>query len=423
MRIAIVGSGVSGLTAAHLLDRAGHEVRVFESDDHVGGHAHTQDLAVEGGRTVPVDTGFIVCNPLNYPRFLRLLDRLGVATQESDMSLSVWDRQSRAWGGESLATVFRGGNSLDPAHWRMLLDITRFHRLVRELLADGPEESLESWLARHRFGQRFISHYLLPMTGAIWSTPVRAMSGFPVRLMVRFMHHHQMLDPFGSRPIWRTVVGGSRTYVQALTARLRRPVERTAVRRIARTAAGVTVATDAGSAEFDHAVLACHADDALALIADADAREREVLAAFPYRDNRAVLHTDPAWLPADRRLWASWCVRTGGPVDEPLVMSYYMTRLQRLATTRPVSVTLNPDGEPRDAARSMVYRHPSYAPAAAVAQGRWAEISGPRRLHFCGAYWGWGFHEDGVASGCRVARTFQADDLSRREDGGGVAWA
>lgn len=415
MKIAIVGSGIAGLTAAWLLQRR-HEVTVYEADDHIGGHTNTVPVTAEG-RTWAVDTGFIVFNRRTYPTFCRILERLGVPVRASTMSFSVQHEADGAeWNGSSLASVFaQRRRLLDPAHWRMLADILRFaplaERLARE---DGDDElPLAEFLARCRVGRAFRSRYLWPMTSAIWSMPPRDLDRFPARFLCRFLDNHGMLR-VGGRPQWYTIVGGSWRYVQAMTEGWRERVRlSTPVHRVARRHDGVVVEAADGAARYDRVVLACHADQALALLADPTPAERAVLSALPYTaPTDAVLHTDERVLPRNRACWAAWnaVVRADRPGDRPS-LTYDMNTLQGIpaATRFLVSLGLDDRIATGRVLRRIPYQHPAYRLDSPAAQRRWAEISGADRIHYCGAYWGWGFHEDGCVSGLRVARQLGED--------------
>lgn len=410
MRIAIVGSGISGLVAAWLLQRR-HAVTVFEAGDHVGGHSNT--VAVPwAGRTWAVDTGFIVFNRHNYPHFSRILDHLGVAAQDSEMSFSVHcERTGLEWNGSDLRRLFvQKRNALDPRFWRMLRDIVRFNRLAKRAVEDGAvDETLGAFCDRHRLGHWFRRYYIVPMASAIWSMPPVAIMDFPLITMARFMLQHRMLD-LRDRPQWRTVAGGSWTYVRALTRDFHDRIHlRTPVRGVRREADGVLVRTDADEARFDQVVFACHSDQALAALQDADAQERAVLGAIRYQPNDAVLHTDTRLMPRRRRAWAAWNAHVDPRhPEQPASLTYNMNILQRLHAPRQFLVTL---GRDRDIAEEHVlrrirYQHPLFDTAAIAAQGRHDTISGRNRTHYCGAYWGFGFHEDGVDSALRVAAAF-----------------
>lgn len=417
MRIAVVGSGISGLVAAHLLSRA-HEVTLFEKDTRLGGHTHTHRVRRPDGEW-PVDTGFIVCNDRTYPNFLKLLAQLGVATQESDMSFSVrCERTGLEYCGTSLNTLFaQRRNLLRPSFHRMLRDILRFHRDARSLLDAGPELTFEEWLARGTsdgkpWSREFREHYLYPMSAAIWSSSLAEVGGFPARNFAKFFENHGMLT-VDQRPTWRTVTGGSDTYVAKIVAPFRDRIRLgTGVARVHRREDHVEVVPDGGPAErFDHVVIGAHSDQALRMLADPSDAERDVLGAIPYKANEAALHLDQSVMPRRRLAEASWnfhLLRT--PAAGPTV-TYDMNRLQRTGSRERFLVTLN---RTPDLARDKVlavahYEHPLYTKAATGAQARWADVNGVRRTWFCGAYWGWGFHEDGVRSALAVTRAFGID--------------
>jgi uncharacterized protein len=416
MRIAIVGAGVSGLVAAHLL-HGRHEITVFEAGDRPGGHTHTVrvDTADE---THWVDTGFIVFNDRNYPLFERLLARLGVASQPTDMSFGASDEAGRfAYASTSPNGLFASrANLVSPAFHRMLADVVRFQRAARALVAgeDDDDPSLAEWLERRRFSTAFVERVIVPQAAAVWSADPRQMWSFPARFLAEFFDNHGMLS-LRNRPRWRAVTGGSHRYVEALVAPFRDRLRlATPVRAIHCHGDHVSLTPRGGEPErFDAVVLATHSDQALAMLADATPREHEVLGALPYQPNEAVLHTDTRLLPRHRRAWASWNYHLlDAPAGRPTV-TYHMNRLQSLDTAEQVFVTLNRTSaiDPAKVIRTIEYAHPVYTSAGMRAQGRHAEVSGRRRTHFCGAYWGWGFHEDGVASAVRVARALGGREL------------
>ncbi|MES1994421.1 MAG: FAD-dependent oxidoreductase [Pseudomonadota bacterium] len=413
MNIAIVGSGISGLSAAWMLARQ-HEVTVFEQNDYLGGHTHTVDAPAPDG-AVAVDTGFIVYNEANYPHLTALFRHLGVATRDSDMSFGVSiDGGALEYAGDNLNALFgQRRNLLKPSHWQMLREILRFNRLAKRLL-DDPEldtQSLGDFLDAHRFGETLRTRYLLPMAAAIWSCPPRTMLAFPAAGFMRFFNNHGLLDVQG-HPQWRTVVGGSHSYVGKLTEHFRSGLRvGQGVRTIRRDDKGVTVVDQAGTAQrFDQVVLACHADQALALLEQPGFWESSLLGAFPYQPNRVVLHSDARLMPQRRRLWSSWNYLSGTNVagDRAVAVSYWMNRLQGLPETRPYFVTLNPLSEPDPAQvwGEYHYDHPVFSQRAMRAQPLLDRIQGQRRTWFCGAYFGYGFHEDGIRSGLAVGRAF-----------------
>ncbi|GAA2808988.1 NAD(P)/FAD-dependent oxidoreductase [Saccharopolyspora taberi] len=412
-RVAVVGGGVSGLTAAHLLQRD-HEVVLFEADDRLGGHAHTHDVRTPDGRLINVDSGFIVHNDRTYPKLLRLFGELGVRTRETEMSMSVRCQGCglEYAGAKRLGGLFaQRGNLARPAYLAMLAQVPRFHRLANRLL-DRPARddlTLADFLAAGRFSAYFVDHFALPVVSAVWSADRRTSGRYPARYLFEFLRHHGMLSLRGS-PVWRTVVGGSREYVRRIAARLSTVHTGTPVRSVRRTSGGVEVRDDADTVhEVDRVVLACHADQALALLAEPTAAQQEVLGAFHYSENETVLHTDPSPLPRAAGARASWnylkpsCGSDSGRVR----VSYDMNRLMRLAEPVNYLVTLNGSAPEHRTLARMRYRHPIYTPDALAAQRRLGEI-GDDRVQFAGAYHGWGFHEDGCAAGARAAAAFGA---------------
>ena len=422
MRIAIVGSGISGLSAAWLLSRQ-HDVVLFEANDYLGGHTDTHRVEVDG-RTLEVDTGFIVHNPGNYPLLTRLFDELGVATRPTTMSFSVQDaRSGLEYNATSLDGLFcQRRNLASPRFWGMLRDLARFYREAPALLdAAEPGPSLGDYLDANGYGAAFRDQHLVPMASALWSSPEQSVLGFPAKYLVQFMANHHMLQLTG-RPEWRVVRGGSRRYVEAMMARWDVQVRLLSpVRDIVRDAQGVSLRCDAGSERFDQVVLACHSDQALRLLDDASDGEREILGAIRYQPNDTVLHTDARLLPRHRKAWAAWNAHL--PADPALActVSYCMNLLQGLPGDTPLIVTLNRtrDIDPARILQRRQYAHPVHTHAAVAAQARKHEIQGVQRTWFAGAYWGWGFHEDGIRSGVDVAQGLGvawSDDQVRRDD-------
>jgi len=409
MRVAIVGSGVSGLVAARQL-HAAHEVTVFEADHRIGGHVHTWSVPAHGRRWA-VDSGFIVYNERNYPEFSRLLAELGVRTRPTTMGFSVrHDRAGLEYNGSSLRQLFvQPRNAFRPAFLRMLADVVRFNReMPRAVRTWAGEASLGDALERGRFSRAFRDWYILPMGSAIWSVPRARVMEMPAAFFVRFFENHGLLR-LSDRPAWRVVDGGSARYVEALIAPFRSRIRvGHPVRRIERHADRVEV----NGEPFDRVVLACHSDQALRLLADPSAAERAVLGALPYQPNDAVLHTDVSRLPRSRAAWASWNYRLGDDPEAPATLTYDMNLLQGLDARETFCVTLN-GAEAVDPARVLGrvrYHHPVYTVAGEAARRRRTEISGVNRTHYCGAYWGNGFHEDGVVSALATAREVEAAD-------------
>jgi len=408
VRIAIVGSGVSGLVCAHLL-RRDHDVTLFEADARAGGHAHTLDVTLEGG-VHAVDTGFIVYNERNYPVITSLFDELDVVTRPSDMSFAMSDDAARVeWCGTSLATVFaQRRNLVRPAFLRMLVDVVRFNRSARRLL-DETENlgyTLEEFLQRGHYSSAFVDWYLVPMGAAIWSADPEEFLRFPAAAFIRFFDNHGLLG-VRDRPQWRTVVGGSVQYVNAITSSLGDGLRlATPVRAITRLDDGVSVRTDDGVEFFDHVVVATHSDQALALLDDPTDAERDVLGAISYSSNDATLHTDERLMPRRVRARASWNWRRR-PGARAATLTYDLTRLEGLETARPVYLTLNQSDavDPALVLAQMTYRHPVFDSRAMAAQRRHGEISGRGATSYVGAYWGFGFHEDGARSAVLACRT------------------
>ena len=409
MKIAIIGTGISGLVAAHHLHRT-HDLTVFEADDRIGGHTNTVEVDLPDGR-FPVDTGFIVCNERTYPNFLALLDELGVATQPSTMSFSVSDPSTGIeYRASDLSSIYaQRRNALRPSFQRMLVDILRFNRSLRAMVAageDGVDESLAAFVARNGFSPGFVDRFLVPFGASIWSADPGTFLDFPVATYARFMSNHGLLD-LRNRPQWRTVTGGSRSYVDALTApfadriRTSSPVHKVVRDRVA---GGVEVVTDQGIERFDHVVIAAHSDQALRLLGDASHAEQEILGAIRYQPNVATLHTDERFLPANQRARAAWNFHVGAGDGRTATLTYWMNLLQSIPTATPLLVTLNREDEidPDAVLYQVDYDHPVFDAAAIRAQRRRHEIQGVDGTWFAGAYWGHGFHEDGVRSGLDV---------------------
>ncbi len=410
MKIAVIGTGISGLVCAYLL-HGEHELTVYEANDYVGGHTNTVTVPQPDG-PVAVDTGFIVFNRVNYPAFCKLLDRLGVDAHASDMSFSVrCDHSGLEYRGSSLNTLFaQRRNLLRPSFYRLVLDVLRFFREAHEVLDDPDEDlTLRDYLVRKRYSQAFIEQHILPMGAALWSATPAKVGDFPARFFVGFLHHHRMLQVRG-RPTWQVVTGGSRRYVEAMTRGFADRIRlRTPVRALRRESGGIRIRTDNGTHEmFDEVIVAAHSDQALGLLEQPTAREREILAGLPYQENEAVLHTDPQVMPRTRRAWASWNYHIPAAARERVAVTYQMNLLQGLSAEQLFFVSLNPGQRIRAdrVIQRITYHHPVYTVAGFRAQQRRAELIRHERISYCGAYWGFGFHEDGVRSALEVCRAF-----------------
>jgi predicted NAD/FAD-binding protein len=413
VRVAIVGGGVSGLVCAHLL-HPHHEVTVFEAEGRLGGHTNTVrvDLADE---THYVDTGFIVFNDRNYPLFSTLLDRLGVPSQPSTMSFSVSATDpDLEYRGNGWRLYAQPANALRPEFQRLLVDVLRFNHRARRLLGDRRDTASLGDFVRHgRYGDLFASHYLVPLGSAIWSADPTTFDAIPATTVASFFDHHGMLALKG-RPEWRTVSGGSSRYVEALVRPFRHRVRLgSAVEKVTRRGTQVLVmSAGQGEESFDAVVMAAHSDQALKLLSDPSPTEREVLGAISYRDNVATLHTDVSLLPRRRAAWAAWNYHRSPELCRAPTVTYWMNCLQRLRSSAELLVTLNREHEidPHRVLGQWRYAHPVFDQGSVRAQRRLGELQGRRGTFYCGAYWGYGFHEDGVRSGVDVARLLGARD-------------
>jgi len=410
MKIAIIGTGIAGLTAAYLLS-TDHDLTVFEANDYIGGHTHTIQVQTTHG-TYAVDTGFIVFNNWTYPNFIKLLTRLEVPSQPSTMSFSVsCERTGLEYNGTSLNALFaQRRNLLRPSFHRMLRDILRFNREAPALLKDDNTPiSLDAYLAKNHYSQVFIEQYLIPMSASIWSADPQQMFETPVRFLVQFFHNHGMLS-VNHRPQWQVIVGGSQEYVKRFIHPFRDRIRlRCPVQSVTRHPTHVSIKS-AGQEEeyFDHVVIATHSDQALAMLTDSSAQERAVLGALPYQVNETVLHTDQSLLPRTRRAWASWNYHRLQREQSQVAITYNMNMLQSLQAFETFCVTLNRTAviDPDKIIEKMIYHHPVYTEAGVAAQKCHSQINGVNRTHFCGAYWGYGFHEDGVNSALAVCQYF-----------------
>jgi len=408
-RIAVVGAGIAGLSAAWLLSRV-YNVTLFEANNYLGGHSHTVDVTLEGV-TAPVDTGFLVFNDRTYPQLIALFDHLGIASCPSDMSFSVRIATDNIeWAGSNLGAVFaQRRNLLRPRFWGMLSDILRFNKQATAIARGdgGNTATLGEFLAAGAYGRAFRDWYLLPMAGAIWSCPAATMLDYPARTFFAFCANHGLLQ-VSDRPQWRTVIGGARTYVDLLAAGIGDVRINTPVAAVSRGSGGASLMLANGDTQkFDDVVLACHSDQALRLLGDADATERAVLGAIRYQDNCVVLHTDERFLPRSRAAWSAWNYHAEDNAEQaqPVGVSYLINQLQPLPFRQPVIVTLNPGDEPRldKVIARYSYAHPVFDQAGIAAQARLPQLQGRRNTWFCGAWTGYGFHEDGLKAGMAVA--------------------
>ena len=421
MNIAVVGSGVSGLASAYYLGKK-HRVTLFESNSYPGGHVDTHDITV-AKKFWRIDSGFIVFNEQNYPNFCRLLNELGVASQRTTMSFSVSDPVSGLeYNATNLDKLFcQRKNLLSPKFHRMLADLVRFYRHAPGLLADESNtQTLGDYLRENRYSQVFIEQHLIPMACALWSGPSASIEQFPARYFVQFMHNHNMLS-LSKRPLWRVVKDGSSSYVDALLKKFTGDLKLNAkVEKISRHSDGVRLQVNGQQQQFDQVVLACHSDQALALLEDASEAEQKILGGIAYQKNQMLLHSDTSVLPRHLKAWACWNVRLGADLSRQCTVSYHMNQLQGLgssgletdSSTPDFIVSLNCEQlvDPKLVHAERHYSHPVYNASTLQAQGRWQEISGQSHTYYCGAYWGWGFHEDGVRSALRVVEQIEAPE-------------
>ncbi len=409
MRIAVIGAGIAGLGAAHYLERDGHAVTLFEGADYFGGHTHTVDVTLDGV-TAPVDTGFLVCNDRTYPNLLRLFAELGVVLAPSDMSFAVRaEKDNIEWSGTNFLSLFaQPSNALKPKFLRFLADIVRFNRITTAMAVTDstPEVSLREFLTAQKFSPALFDWYLWPMVGSIWSSPRGDVLDFELPMLLRFCHNHGLLA-VTHRPQWMTVRGGAKTYVQRIVSQLKDARVATPVERIERSAAGVHVFSVAGCDRFDAVVLACHSDQALRLLANPTAAEKNALSAIRYQPNRCILHTDASLMPKRRAAWSAWNYLQVNDADNarPVALTYWMNRLQPLPFSTPLFETLNPPKAPASSTvlAEFEYAHPLLNRAAIAAQRQIEAIQGQHQTWFAGAWLANGFHEDGLLSALNVA--------------------
>jgi predicted NAD/FAD-binding protein len=431
MRIAVIGAGIAGLTAAYRLHRD-HEITVFEANGYPGGHTNTVDVEIDGD-CYAIDTGFIVFNHRTYPKFVQLLDELGVISRPTTMGFSVRDdRTGLEFNGESVNGLFaQRRNLFRPSFYRLVADIVRFYREAKRLKSSIDDRmTVGEYLLKHRYSTGFIDQFLLPMGSAIWSSPRDRFLEFPMRFMLEFYDNHGLLS-LTDRPVWHVIDRGSRTYVRAITAGFRDRIRlRTPITRVVRQPDRVTVFTNQSDPEhFDHVVFACHSDQALRMLGrDATTAEQEILTSFPYEKNIAVLHTDANVLPRLKRAWASWNYRIPREKSNAATVTYWMNSLQGLRSRQTFCVTLNDESsiDPAKVLRRIEYHHPRFTVARSAASARRSELLNANRSSFCGAYWGNGFHEDGVNSALAVVaaiREVRIPAVNSRCNGVAHSWS
>lgn len=407
--IAIIGSGISGLTCGYYLTKAGHNVTVYEADDYIGGHTHTVDAHFQDEKA-RIDTGFIVFNDRTYPNFIKLMDEIRVKSQPTEMSFSVRNDQiDLEYNGHNLNTLFaQRKNIIRPSFLRMLKDIVHFNKDVRLVSKENKQVTIGQYLEKSSYSSIFRDNYLLPMISAIWSMGLDSCRDFPLHFFVRFFENHGLLD-ISNRPQWYTIIGGSSSYIAPLTQSFEEKIKlNQKVISVERGEEQVLVRTEQQEEIHDEAIFACHGDQALNLLHNPSNMERSVLGQFAFSDNKVILHVDTGHLPVRKKAWASWNYRMVNSAKEQTVLTYNMNILQRLEKKHTYLVTLNQEIDPQYVLSTYNYTHPIYNPDMIGAQEKWQSISGVDRIHYCGAYWFSGFHEDGVKSGLRVCKALEA---------------
>ena len=411
MKIAIIGTGIAGNVAAYYLNKS-HDIKVFEANDYIGGHTHTHDIVMNDSEYA-VDTGFIVFNYKTYPYFTKLLKELEVDVQPSNMSFSVkCEKTGLEYNGTTLNSLFaQRSNFLKPSFYKMIKDILRFNKeSVEELEAGNANVSMGKFLSERNYGRKFIEQYLIPMGAAVWSADPEQMMEFPAGFFIRFFHNHGMLS-VNDRPQWCVIKGGSKEYVKKLTASFSDKIHtESAVRSVKRSVNGVQLTLKNGETEFfDNVFIATHSDQALAMLKDSSDIEKSILSKIPYQENEAILHTDKSILPKKKLAWAAWNYHILGNKQDKVALTYSMNILQSLDSEEEFCVTLNNEDaiNPDKIIKKIKYAHPIFTPDGIAAQTRQAEINGPQHTYFCGAYWRFGFHEDGVWSALQALKHFE----------------
>ena len=409
MKIAIVGSGISGNSLAYTLSKE-HDITLFEKNNRLGGHSHTHEI-ISQGKKINVDTGFIVFNKKTYPLFTKLLDELNVHYEKSDMSFSVFSKDRNfEYNGTTLNTLFsQRKNIFNYKFIKMIYEIMKFNKVALTLLSAKTEISLETFLRQNNFSDYFCKNYILPMGSAIWSSNINSMLKFPAVFFVKFFNNHGMLN-INDRPQWLTVTNGSKEYVEKLTASIKKNIRLNCpVKAVKRNKDSVEVKSSDGTEIFDYIFFACHSDEALKLIIDPSAKEKEVLSSIPYSKNEVTLHTDESIMPNNKLTWAAWNYNIDSTNDMPIALTYNMNILQNLKTQQTILVTLNDNGNinPEKVLKKINYDHPLFSLKSVEAQKNYGIISGVNRTGYAGAYWGNGFHEDGISSAYNAIKFFK----------------
>ena len=409
MKIAIVGSGISGNSLAYTLSKE-HDITLFEKNNRLGGHSHTHEI-ISQGKKINVDTGFIVFNKKTYPLFTKLLDELNVHYEKSDMSFSVFSKDRNfEYNGTTLNTLFsQRKNIFNYKFIKMIYEIIKFNKVALTLLSAKTEISLETFLRQNNFSDYFCKNYILPMGSAIWSSNINSMLKFPAVFFVKFFNNHGMLN-INDRPQWLTVTNGSKEYVEKLTASIKKNIRLNCpVKAVKRNKDSVEITSSNGNEIFDYIFFACHSDEALKLISDPSTEEKEVLSSIPYSKNEVTLHTDESIMPKNKLTWAAWNYNIDSTDDMPIALTYNMNILQNLKTQKTILVTLNDNGniDPEKVLKKINYTHPLFSLRSVEAQKSYGIISGVNRTGYAGAYWGNGFHEDGISSAYNAIKFFK----------------